>query len=80
MITVKNLNKTFKTKIKQNNKNIKTTVKAVNDISFEIASGEIVGFVGPNRSRKIYNHKNDYRNTAPDIWRNFSEWIKSSKR
>ena len=68
MITVKNLNKNFKTKMKLNNKSVKTTVKAVNDISFEIADGEIVGFVGPNRSRKIYNNKNDYRNTSPNIW------------
>ena len=34
---------------------------AVNDISFEVKDGEIVGFLGPNGARKNYYNEHDYR-------------------
>ena len=44
MIKLENVTKTY-------NK----TVRAVDDISFEVKGGEIVGFIGPNGSGKTTN-------------------------
>jgi len=30
--------------------------KILNDVSFEIYEGDILGFIGPNGARKNYNH------------------------
>ena len=31
------------------------------NVSFEISSGDILGFIGPNGARKIINHKTNFR-------------------
>ena len=41
---------------------------AVNDISFSVAAGEIVGFLGPQRRRKNHHHENADRVSAGDFW------------
>lgn len=41
---------------------------AVNDISFEIKDGEIVGFLGPNGARENYNNEYDYRLYRINYW------------
>ncbi len=33
---------------------------AVNDISFTVQDGEIVGFLGPNGARKNHHNEHDY--------------------
>ena len=48
-IQISNLTKTFDTQ------------KAVNDISFSVKKGEIVGFLGPNGAGKSTTMKINYR-------------------
>ena len=48
-ITVQNLSKTFETKGK---KGVKSLFTAVDNISFEVNQGEIIGFIGPNGAGK----------------------------
>ena len=49
IITVKDLSKTFETKSKKGKKDLFT---AVDNISFEVSPGEIIGFIGPNGAGK----------------------------
>ena len=60
-ITVKNINKTFKVPLKSSGvfgtlksffKRKYRYIKAINDISFSIKKGEIVGYIGPNGAGK----------------------------
>lgn len=65
IIEVKNLSKVYKTSIKQPGvmgymkhliKPKYKEFKAVNDISFEVEEGELVGYIGENGARKINYH------------------------
>ena len=60
-IEVKNINKTFKVPLKEKGKfNVLKSffnrkykyIKAINNISFSIKKGEIVGYIGPNGAGK----------------------------
>lgn len=67
MIELEHITKTYK--VSKRNAGLKnafksyfkreyTEVKALNDISFKINEGEMVGYIGPNGARKINNNKN----------------------
>lgn len=58
MITVKNLKKKF---VKYKNKKEKEEFYANNDISFEVADGEIVGILRTKRSRENNTFEDDGR-------------------
>ena len=64
-IEVRNLSKIFKVKVKE--KGLKGSlkaifkpkykeIKAVKDVSFDVEEGEVIAFIGPNRSWKKYNY------------------------
>ena len=63
IIRVSNLSKTFRTFKRR--EGIKGSIRdlfyrdyqtlvAVDNISFEVGSGELLGYIGPNRSREVY--------------------------
>jgi len=52
MIEIKNINKVFLNKVKQDGKKVKKEVISVNNLNLKIEKGEIVGFVGPNGAGK----------------------------
>lgn len=65
MIHLENISKTFK--VATRNSSTKDVIKsffkkdykevhALTDVSFDINKGEIVGYIGPNRCRKINNN------------------------
>ena len=67
LIEVKNLVKKYKISEKKNGLigyikflfNPKyTEFTAVNNINFNIEEGELVGYIGENGARKVYNYKN----------------------
>ena len=52
------LKNAFKSYFKREN----TEVKALDNISFKINEGEMVGYIGPNGARKINHNKNNVWN------------------
>ena len=49
MIKVENLTKAFGPKL------------AVNDVSFTVERGEVLGFLGPNGAGQVHHHAHDHR-------------------
>lgn len=86
IIEVKDLVKTYKTTKKRNGtigyiQNLfhpqYQEFTAVDHINMNIEEGELVGYIGENRSRKIHHHKNANRITHPNLWANHSRWTGS---
>lgn len=50
--------------------------KSVDTLDLQIKNGEIFGFLGPNRSRKNYNYKDDNWYIKSRRWRYFFRWKK----
>lgn len=70
-IEVKNLTKTYKVK---NHFKKYSLMTAVDNISFTIPSGDIVGFIGANGAGKFHDDKNDDRNFNARPWNDFHKW------
>lgn len=47
---------------------------AVNNISFNIKKGELVGYIGENGARKIYYDKDANWLAYSNIWKCFGKW------
>ena len=67
MITVENLKKYFPIKGGLFNKNV-GNVKAVEDVSFKISEGEILGLVGESGSGKTTLGRSIIRLIEPSCW------------
>lgn len=86
LIEVKNLVKKYKVNERKNGiigyleflVHPKYTIStAVNDISFDIQEGELVGYIGENGAREIYNNKNAYRTPFTYFWKYYCKWNSS---
>lgn len=51
------------------------TKEAVQDISFSVAKGEIIGLIGPNGAGKNHHLKNALRHFVPYLWSSVGGWI-----
>ena len=47
---------------------------AVNQLSFQVNPGDVVGFLGPNGAGKIHHHENDHRIFAGHQWQCHCVW------
>lgn len=83
MIELKNITKTYK--ITQRNAGIGNAfksyfkreyneIKALDNISFKINEGEMVGYIGPNGARKVNNNKNNVWNFNTGLRRVQNKW------
>ncbi len=45
-------------------------ITAVNDISFQIDDGKVLGIVGRNGARKIHHFSYDFKTNGTNEWRN----------
>ena len=68
MIKVEHITKKF---VRNKTKKEKEEFFADKDITFEAKDGEIIGILGPNRSRQNNIIKNDYRNIRANRRKNY---------